>query len=351
VLELARAQAQSASEVRLFATDPAHGYRRAEGALVVDVFKRGAPSAICPSRDLKAVLAQTHAEAVHCHGLWLRTVAYAMASANRSGAPFVLAPRGMMGPWAWSHHRIRKWLASTLVHPGAFRAVSGWHATSDEEAADIRRLGFTGEICTAPNGVQIPSEEEINASRDSWGKLVPEYRSRPIALFYSRFHSKKRVEELIRLWAGRNDDGWLLLVAGIPEQFSCASLRELAASLGCTSRVRVADGEALPPPYAIASLFVLPSHNENFGLVIAEAMAFRLPIVVTDTTPWKRVNQLGAGWCVPWQEFGSALTEATRTSPEALAFKGRAARDWVASDFSWAKPSRQLLEFYETLRK
>src|SRR2546430_12699827 len=54
--------------------------------------------------------------------------------------------------------------------------------------------------------------------------------------------------------------------------------------------VQAFDGTGVPPPYAVASLFLLPSHSENFGLVIAEAMAHGVPPLVTDTTPKKTLN-------------------------------------------------------------
>ncbi len=58
----------------------------------------------------------------------------------------------MMSGWAWRHRRWRKYLAEHLIHPGAFARAAGWHATSPEEANDIRALGFQQPVCVAPNG-------------------------------------------------------------------------------------------------------------------------------------------------------------------------------------------------------
>ena len=102
----------------------------------------------------------------------------------------------MMSGWAWRHRRLRKQLAGLLVHPGAFAAAAGWHATSPEERDDIVALGFRQPVCVSPNGVPLPAEAELVAARTEWQQLCPAAKSRPVALFYSRLHRKKRVREL-----------------------------------------------------------------------------------------------------------------------------------------------------------
>ena len=100
----------------------------------------------------------------------------------------------------------------------------------------------------------------------------------------------------------------------------------------------------------MASLFLLPSHNENFGLVIGEAMAHGMPVLVTDTTPWTAVNKLEAGWCVPWADYARTLKIALQEGPARLAERGQRARQWVLSEFSWEKSARHLAEFYKQLK-
>ena len=99
----------------------------------------------------------------------------------------------------------------------------------------------------------------------------------------------------------------------------------------------------------MASLFLLPSHSENFGLVIAEAMAAGVPALVTDTTPWNALNVDDRGWCVPWEEYNRALQVALALGPEQLAARGLRARAWVLREFSWDKSARELTAFYQQL--
>ena len=99
----------------------------------------------------------------------------------------------------------------------------------------------------------------------------------------------------------------------------------------------------------MASLFVLPSHSENFGLVIAEALAAGVPALVTDTTPWRGLATQGCGWCVPWAEFGPVLATALATPPAELAARGVRGRSWVEHEFSWARAAGLLQDFYRQL--
>jgi glycosyltransferase involved in cell wall biosynthesis len=257
----------------------------------------------------------------------------------------------MMDPWAWRHHSRKKSLARTFIHPGAFEAVTGWHATSEAEAQSLRQLGFKQPICVAPNGVSAPTAEAVAAAESHWNEILGTVRSRPVALFYSRFHQKKRLLELIDSWLENAPRDWLLLVVGIPEDYTPEMIENYVLRTGHAGRVRAYDGTKHPPPYAVASLFLLPSHGENFGLSIAEALAHGVPALVTDTTPWSGLNVNGAGWCVPWEAFGDTIATATSEGIEALRLRGRIGRDWVQRDFSWSSSARLLSDFYGVLRK
>jgi glycosyltransferase involved in cell wall biosynthesis len=262
----------------------------------------------------------------------------------------VVSPRGMLSGWAYEHRRWRKQLAGLFVHPGALQAAAGWHATSPEERDDIRALGFKQPVCVSPNGVPLPADGELAAARTAWHELCPATRTRPVALFYSRFHRKKRLRELIDLWLSAPRGDWLLLIVGVAEDYTAAELSASLAAAGAAERVVVFDGAGRPPPYAVASLFVLPSHSENFGLVIAEALAAGVPALVTDTTPWSGLAANGCGWCVPWDNYGATLATALATPAAELGAMGRRGRDWAAREFSWARVAGLLVEFYRHLR-
>lgn len=352
VRALCTALAEAGDDVQLLATDPGAptaGLEVGDAPHRTTLFRRDWPDRLCRSQGLRRELAAAEADLFHHHALWLRTLHYARAAAQRTQRPLVVSPRGMMSRWAWRHHGGRKALARRLIHPGALEAVTGWHLTSAEEEADLRALGFTQPACVAPNGVVPPSPGSIAAARSHWLEVCPELAGRRVALFHSRFHAKKRVLELMALWRRLAPSDWLLLVTGLPEQYTVVQLSALAGDGAGGSRIAVFSGEGRPSPYAVASLFLLPSHSENFGLSIAEAMAHGVPVAVTDTTPWTGVNARGAGWCVSWESYPAALDAALAESPARLAARGAQARAWMETDFSWGRSADRLRSFYETL--
>lgn len=352
VRRLAGALAGLGHEVDLLTTAPEAGTaEKISGSLRVRTFPRGRPELVCPSAELRACLSRQRYDCVHHHSLWLRTLHYARRNAAAGRCPLVISPRGMLSPWAWNHRRWKKWLAGKFIHPGALRQAQGWHATSEAEARDIRQLGFPQPICVAPNGVDEPSAGDVALATTVWSRLCPAVTSRPVALFYSRFHRKKRLLELIDLWIDRAPRDWLLLVAGISQEYSVAQLKARVARRGADERVAVFSGQDRPPPYAVASLFLLPSHSENYGMVIAEALANGVPVAVTNATPWHEANAAGAGWCVPWENYPAALAAALAEGPERLRARGAAARAWVLENYSWEKSAGLLAGFYRDLRR
>ena len=350
VRRLAAALAALGHEVDLLATLPGGvaAPAREDGVRVLQ-FRRDRPGFLCPSAALRDHLRHQGYDCVHHHSLWLRTLHYAHEAGRGAGAGLVLSPRGMLADWAWHHHRWKKGLAARLVHPGALSHARGWHATSAAEADDIRRRGFRQPVCIAPNGVEAPAAEELARAHEVWTQLCPAVTTRPVALFYSRFHRKKRLRELLELWGAAAPADWLLLVVGIPEEYTVEELQAEAARRAAAGRIAIFDGRGRPPPYSVASLFLLPSHSENFGLAIAEAMAWGVPVVVTDATPWAEIAVHQAGWCVPWPDYRDALRQALNETADRLEQRGARAREWVLGRYSWAQAARPLDEFYRRL--
>lgn len=348
VRALGEAQASLGYSVSLVATGP-EMHESCEGLLSIQVLQRRWPTLIARADGFTEALHSTEPSVIHAHGLWLRPLHYSRLVAEAKQVPLVIAPRGMMSGWSWQHHRLRKRLSARWVHPHAFEAAAGWHATSREEAREIENHGFLQPICVAPNGVRVPGEDELARAREHWENLCPTILQKRTAVFYSRFHAKKRVLELIDLWLDCAPHDWLLLLVGIPEQYSVGELSEYVYRSGGSGRIAVFDGANRPAPYAAASLCLLPSHSENFGLVVAEALVAGIPALVTDSTPWKGLTEHEAGWCVPWSDYGPVLKQALSESPATLAERGARARDWAGRAFSWDNTARILARFYEQL--
>ena len=216
---------------------------------------------------------------VHLHSVWLWPTYAAARIAHRAGVPYLLAPRGMLmagvlrerSPWVK-----RAWLQ--LIEKHSLREAAGIHVTAQNEGEELAAQGLArAPIHCVPNGVEhptCPAPLENGPFAD-----LP----RPYALFLSRISWKKGLDRLIRAW--RHVPDLLLVIAGNDDESYLPELRRIAQQEGVTDRVRfigpASDSEKWGL-YANAEMFLLPSYSENFGNVVAEAMAMRCPVVITE---------------------------------------------------------------------
>lgn len=207
---------------------------------------------------------------VHLHSVFLWPTTSAAAAARRSGRPYLIAPRGMLVPElisARSSWVKRAWLA--LVERRNLRGAAAIHCTSAGESDDLRRCGLdlVPQLCV-PNGVDVPERIQRNPAPNA-------------LLFLGRISWKKNLTSLID--AVRSLPAVTLTLAGPDDEGLVPGLLAQATEAGCGDRVRWIGAVAandLAPVFASHAALVLPSINENFGNVVAEAMANGCPVVV-----------------------------------------------------------------------
>lgn len=272
---------------------------------------------------------------LHDHGQWFLSNRTAAIAARRHGTPRIVSPRGMLSPWARRHRRWKKDLAWwTFAHRDLMTADL-LHATSDLEAAELRSLGARQPIAIIPNGVELRTVSDMAGTRKE-NTLV----------FLSRLHVKKGVTELVAAWRAVRPPGWRLIVAGPDEGGLVAGLRVTAAD--AIDYVGPVSGEAKWRLLESAGAVVLPSHSENFGVVVAEALMAGTPVIATHGTPWSGLHEHDCGWWIPLtdSELAAAIRMTTALPPASLAEMGRNGRAWVTTAFSWPTIGAQMADVY-----
>jgi glycosyltransferase involved in cell wall biosynthesis len=157
---------------------------------------------------------------------------------------------------------------------------------------------------------------------------------------------------LLQAWAKLCPRGWRLRVVGPDEQGHLGELRRLAAQLRIEDDVEFEDGvygEQKWKTLGEASLFVLPSHSENFGVAVAEALACGVPVITTRGTPWEVLTEYQCGWWIPIgvQPLARALQEAISLSDAERLAMGERGRRLVQERFCWPKIGAQMKQVYE----
>ena len=314
------------------------------------------PTADVPGLDLRGPLRGSFRRAVedglsgvdsgpvllHDHGIWLHSNAVAAVQSWRYGVPFVVSPRGMLESWAINHRSWKKRLAMGLYQMPLLRTARGLHATSEEEASSLRALGLRQPIAVIPNGVDLP--------------VLPARRPTRLrtALFLSRLNVKKGLLPLLEAWSQLQPEGWRLLLVGPDEGGYAAVVSAAIKRLGLNEQVKLlpeVDDLAKWSFFRDAELFVLPSFSENFGVVVAEALAAGLPVVTTTGMPWTGVVTRGCGWRIEptVTEITKVLEHATTLPAATLAEMGERGREWMAASYSWSAIGTQMASFYDWL--
>lgn len=216
-------------------------------------------------------------DVVHIHSVFLWPMWVAAREAVRAGVPYVISPRGMLirdvvarkSRWAKT-----AWIA--LVERKSLAQASSVHVTADVEGNELQSMGLPAPgLVTIPNGVEWPQQPP---RPHSFSKIPPRY-----VLFLGRINWKKGLDRLITAWQ------WIpdlpLVIAGNDDEGYRRKLEVLAENTGVADRVHFIGPASDTDKWALyedAELFVLPSHSENFGNAVAEAMAMRCPVAVTE---------------------------------------------------------------------
>jgi glycosyltransferase involved in cell wall biosynthesis len=246
--------------------------------------------------------------------------------------------------------RKNRWLKTAwirLIERRNLERAAGIHVTAPLEHAELEKFGFSlPPVHYVPNGIDVP---DMAALAGSPSAVVPR---QPYVLFLSRINWKKGLDRLVRAWARVPD--WLLVVAGNDEENYRAEIEQLAYTQGVADRIRFVGpvrGRDKWLLYRQASLFVLPSYSENFGMVVLEAMAMGCPVVVTpDVGLAAAVAESGCGRVVEGEPAAlAAVVNAMLGDPEQRRSMGARGSAAVNGQFLWQDVARQMERVYASI--
>ena len=294
-------------------------------------------------RALRARLESSAIQILHDNGVWLPSNHTAVRVAHAASIPVVISPRGMLEPWSMRHRACKKRLAWWMYQHRDLNTASLIHATSPDEAAHVRALGFRQPIAIIANGVDVP---ELRWRHNA--------RSERVVLFLSRVHPKKGLLNLVRAWSAVRPRGWRVVIAGPDEDGHTREVRTAAVRAGVGASfefIGAVDGDAKLRLLQNADLFVLPTYSENFGVVVAEALANGVPVITTTGTPWSALHTERCGW---WVEVGvdplvDALALATALPDAERNMMGVRGRERVRRHFAWPRIGEDMGAVYSWL--
>jgi glycosyltransferase involved in cell wall biosynthesis len=289
------------------------------------------------------------ADLIHVTGLFSWINLAVARTARRLEIPVVASPRGSLDPEALAFSPRKKAWFFRLGGRRALEETTAFHVTSDMERRHVRAFLPAARVGTVPNGVFLPSEEEL--ARWTAGPA-----GAPTVVFLGRIHAKKNVIPLVQAWASvaSRHPGAKLVLAGPDDHGHRSEVQRaidaerLGASVSLAGRVA---GEQRDRLLAGASCLVLPSRTENFGNVVAEALAYRVPVVASTGTPWGGLRDHDCGWWIEptVEEIARAIDTALTVPSEIRRAKGERGRRWMSAEFSWPQVARGMSDLYVDL--
>ncbi|WP_040605752.1 glycosyltransferase [Salisaeta longa] len=287
-------------------------------------------------------------DVVHTHGLFNPVSSLAARVSTARGYPTVMRPFGTLSRYTFSRRALLKRLYFYTVDRPALQAAAALHFTTAAEKDEAARLPL--DTVSSRGHVVPPPWRGTRASEPSTAKA-----SRPTVLFLSRLHPKKNIEGLLEAWRQvvQACPTAHLQIAGTGAEPYVAARKKQARTLGIDASVTFCGfltGADKAAALARAWVFVLPSHQENFGIAVLEAVAAGLPVVISpevQLASFVQQHDLGRVTDRSPDAIAAALTTLLQDRERRASIAARTS-DAVAATFGRSVVGQQLRQMYES---
>ncbi|MCW5318908.1 MULTISPECIES: glycosyltransferase [unclassified Nostoc] len=309
----------------------------------------------CPGMEQAVTARAREFDIIHITGVWQRTSGAACKAAKNQGVPYVVSPRGALGPYSWQQKTAKKILYYLCQERFNVTNAAAVHYTSNQELQECLWLKLPGKSFIIPNGLNTefwqPALEEAKIWRKSQNLSEDDF----ILLNVGRLHHKKGLDLLPQALAPLQHLNWRMIFVGGDDDGTKAKLKQQFQAANLSDRVMFLEScepKKLPAIYSAANLFVLPSRHENFGNVVVESLTCGCPVLISDKVGLHdEVAEGGVGWvrsrvASEWTEAIGELIEFP-SKIQTLIFKSRA---WIENLFSIDKTSLHTANYYIQIR-
>jgi glycosyltransferase involved in cell wall biosynthesis len=243
-------------------------------------------------------------DAVIVHGLWQYSSFGVWRALAGTTTPYFVFPHGMLDPWFKRTYPLKHFKKLLYWPWGEYRVLRDAAAVlfTSEEERRLARESFALYRCNekvVSYGTAAPSN--LNSAREKFYEAFPHLRGQRFFLFLGRLHEKKGCDLLVSAFAQAGNfagSAHQLVMAGPHAADSYLhSLQQLAARTGYSITFPgMLSGEIKSGALSAAEAFVLPSHQENFGIAVAEALACGTPVLISNKINiWREIEADGAG--------------------------------------------------------
>ncbi|MGJ5673008.1 MAG: glycosyltransferase [Nostochopsis sp.] len=286
---------------------------------------------------------------VHIHALFSYASTIAMAIARLKNVPYIVVPHGLLCEWSLQQSARKKQIYLKFLEKANLNHSQAIHFTSQQEQQEVSQLELSAPACLLPLGLSVPNE--IPDARHRLRQYLNLPADEPVILFLSRLHPKKGLDYLIPALSKLNHHRFTFVIAGTGSKEYEMEIESLLVSIGIRDRTNFAgfvEGETKKIFMQGADLFALTSHSENFAVVVLEAFAAGIPVLVTTGVALASVvqqYQLGYVTQLDVSAIASAL-EQYFSYPQQAKEMGDRARQIILQKYTWEKIALQIQKIY-----
>jgi glycosyltransferase involved in cell wall biosynthesis len=272
---------------------------------------------------------------IHFHGLWFPKYFPYILLAYFMKSPCIISPHGSLEPGALRQKFLKKYFARKIYFDHIVSRATALWACSEKEQSNLRREFPKVHVDIVSIGVDVPilKTEVLDNSKNQDDRIK-------IILVISRLNPGKGLVNLINAWGKIQDERWRIIIAG-PDENNYRSIVQLEIDKLNLNKFISLIGYINPQErdnlYRQADIFALPSLSENFGIVVAEAMSYGIPVLTTNETPWTKVGLQRGCLCVgvSSSEISKGLKVLMDLSKEEKDCINKSARLFIAQNFTW----------------
>ncbi len=291
---------------------------------------------------------------IHVHEIWHHAGYAAYRAAKKNEIPFVLTPHGELGEWHLSHKAMKKRIYMTLILDRILRNADAIHAITPAEKDRIAELGYNTPVTVAPNGIHPDHFDDLPDPSDFLNRF-PALKRKRVILYLGRLNPTKGLDILARGFSdiARRFPDAVLLMVGPDEEGGRQVMESILTSEGVLDRTiftGMLTGEDKLAALSGADIFVLPSYSEGFSIAVLEAMAARLPVVISEGCNFPEVAENDAGFVVEAKDEPVAeAISALLSDPDLRARMGENGRNLVTERYTWQATASKIADLYRSL--
>jgi len=290
---------------------------------------------------------------VHQHGLWL-PLSIASLKLSKGKTKKIISPHGFLNANALRISPIKKGIASKLFESHNLKSADCLHACSEFERNFIRKYNLKQPIALIPNGVDCSFLEAKSDSSDF--RQLHKIKEKRILFFLSRIHPSKGLPLLLECFKQLRTElkEWVIVIAGIDELEHERELKKICEKNRLNNQVKFVGplfGQAKVNAFDASDVFILPTDTENFGIVVAQALARKKPVITTKFAPWSELEKYDCGWWIDKNEeqLKACLLQLKTISKEELNQKGENGYALIKKKYLWDTSARRSIETYKWL--